>query len=174
MIPTRHSFGLGLLALSAAMLTGCWQGPAEVQVESRAGRMPLVYEVLPDGMLRVEQIAPGRAVGDRELFVTQLDARATRRLSNVVWDSGFLFDNRSEVDSRGEGGPLIIGAKVGAFGHRMDIRSGQVPSALKIVAELNTHLPPELQIPYRPAGEEWLHDDDDWRIEVDHDMEQFQ
>ena len=147
---------LAVLAAAAACTTGCAAGDLTVNVLVVEDLHSLEYCLEPTGRLTVTPgggMVEGRA--EQSVFATQLDAPAMARLKRVVARSGFLLADAPRPRTLARGPVLRMEVKLGLWHNVVHIVGGRLESAVKIVRELNRHLPVKYQLDYDPppAGE---------------------
>ena len=142
---------LAVLAAAAACTTGCAAGDLTVNVLVVEDLHSLEYCLEPTGRLTVTPgggMVEGRA--EQSVFATQLDAPAMARLKRVVARSGFLLADGPRPGLAKAGPALRIEVKLGLWHNAVRIAGGRLESAVKIIRELNRHLPVNYQLDYDP------------------------
>ena len=138
--------------LAAASVTGCATGELTVDVLVMEELHSLRYHLEPAGRLTV---TPGGGMvegqSDQPVFTTQLDAPAMARFKRVVARSGFLLADAPRPGLLARGPALRMEVKLGLWHNVVHIVGGRQESAVKIVRELNRHLPVKYQLDYDPA-----------------------
>lgn len=170
---------LALLAIAIAALAGCGQ-PVSLHVEAESQGQQYVYDVQPDGKLKITKGALETDGKESALYSAQLDKEQAKRLSKVVQQSGFLVDYRGRVGEAGDT-RLTVTAKIGLIENNLIVESAYVDSVGKIIQEMNADLPKKYQLPYDkkffPAqglGESLQpSSSDDWLEGVGKDMREF-
>ena len=138
-----------LIPMGLGLAGGCSQGPLRLTLTVNGQSATFIYDVQPDGAMKITAGQGMDPESDRPVYTTTLDKDAMSRLAKAVSGSGFLLDSRQHIGSSPES-QMVVQASLGLLDNRLSVHSAYVNSVGKIVAALNNEIPSKFQIPYKP------------------------
>ena len=147
----RGNIIIVLLAATPALAGPAGCSKLSIDVDVVDDMRSISYQLNPEGRLTVSH-GSGHFASDEagQVYQTHLDIAAMERLRKVIYKSGYLFESPPLRTSL-TGVFMVVEIHLGMWENKMQIRGTKVPSVSSIVDEVNTHLPDEYKIPYRPA-----------------------
>ncbi len=145
-----------ILLLSAlALAGGCASGDLTIDAMLFDEMQSVIYRLEPTGRLTV---TPGGGVlegsGHEPIHTAQVDEAGMARLKKVVARSGFLLAD-TPIRAGLAGGPgLRLEVELGLWHNVVRLHGTSLPSATRIINEMNRHLPAKFALNYNPPPPE--------------------
>lgn len=139
---------LGYLLLILPMLAGCASESLKMELRTYTPAQAITYSLQESGQLTIAYDSGyGQDAPPKQIYSTQLEAPAMKRLKQAVASSGVLLADSAQA-GLGTGPGVRADIELGLWHNVIQTYSEPLPALQKVIEELNSNLPEKYHFLY--------------------------